>query len=71
MDSLRAYPNNSHARNCAVLFKSPARLRLRRPLYQRGPTDVERLARGFLPVDAPVQGYPDRREKSAAELDRL
>jgi hypothetical protein len=45
---LSAYLNNPQACCSTVLWKSPARLRLRRPLWQRGPTDAERLARGFL-----------------------
>jgi hypothetical protein len=49
---LSAYPNNPHSRSFAALCKSPARLRLRGPLCQRGPTDVERLAGGFQCLEA-------------------
>jgi hypothetical protein len=53
MEGLRAYPNNSSFSCSAALDKSPAQLRLRCPLWQRGPTDAKRLAGEFLPSNTP------------------
>lgn len=44
---LRAYPDNSQFRDFVVRDKSPAWLRLHRPLCQRGPADAARLPGGF------------------------
>ena len=55
--AFRGYPNNSSSSCFAALYQSPARLRLRCPLWQRGPTDAKRRAGGFLPSDIPLGGF--------------